>query len=365
MIDVGFFFGRPDRSQALADRLTRRGFRITVYGDHGEPGTYVPVPCSLGAALARLLRTPHHAYVTGLLFVPALALYVNRLLRGRPYVYNATGVVSATHRERSLRWPCPRLVERRLYPVLERRVLAGAAAIVCNSRYLERTLAGAHPTLTSRMRTVYNGIDFDRFTSGRRLTLEGIPPGHPTLLSVTTWNFAPKAEGAELLIDAMGPITARCPGARLIIAVVAQHRRYAEPIEARLASRPWRDAVTIVYNRADVHDLLASADVFVYASGLDSLPRALLEAHAAGLPIVTTAAAGCAEVVEDGVTGFVVEPDPAPLADRTLALLEDDVARSRFGARGRERVRDVFSWDRMADGYAEVLEAVAAGGTDT
>jgi glycosyltransferase involved in cell wall biosynthesis len=101
--------------------------------------------------------------------------------------------------------------------------------------------------------------------------------------------------------------------------------------------------------------------MFVYASGLDSLPRALLEAHVAGLPIVTTSAAGCAEVVEDGITGFVVDPEPSDIAARVLTLLEDAGMRRRFGARGRQRVRDIFSWDRMADGYAEVLHRALAG----
>jgi glycosyltransferase involved in cell wall biosynthesis len=248
-----------------------------------------------------------------------------------------------------------------LYPFLERRVLSGAAAIVCNSRYLERTLGAAHPDLRRRMTTVYNGIDHERYSSGRAVGIQGVPLGHPTLLSVTTWNLEQKTEGGRLLIDAMGTIIEKHPAARLVVAVLAQHRRYAQAIETYLAERPWRDAVTIVYNRPDVHDLLARAEMFVYASGLDSLPRALLEAHVAGLPIVTTSAAGCAEVVEDGITGFVVDPEPSDIAARVLTLLEDAGMRRRFGARGRQRVRDIFSWDRMADGYAEVLHRALAG----
>ena len=359
-MDIGIFFGRPDRSRALAERLPHRGFGVTVYGDQGTPGTYVPVRCALGAALGRLLRTRHDAYVTGLLFAPALALAVHRRLRGRPYVFNATGVVSAMHHERSLRWPAPRLAERRLYPQLEREVLEGAAAVVCNSRYLAQTLGAAHPRIRDRITTIYNGIDVDRFAAPPGAGHRGRGAHPPTLLSVTTWNFEAKAQSGRLLIDAMGLVTEKYPDARLVIAAQAQHRRYAAANEAWLAGRPWRDAVSIVYNRADVHELLASADVFVYASGLDSLPRTLLEAHAAALPIVTTDVAGCAEVVEDGVTGFVVDHDPADLASRVLALLDDEEMRQRFGACGHERVRERFSWDRMADGYASVLRGLAA-----
>lgn len=366
MIDVGIFFGRPDRSQALAERLPRRGFRVTVYGDQAMAGRYVPVTCSLPAALACLRTTRHDVYLTALAFVPPLALCLNSLVRGRPYLFNATGVLSAMYRQRSLRWPFPRLAERRLYPLLERCVLSGAAAIVCNSRYLERRLAADHPATREKLTTIYNGIDFQRSATGRPREIDGVPDAAPTLLAVATWEHPAKTEAGRLLIDAMGHIAAKRPDARLVIAARARHSRWARTNDAYLAGRPWRDAVKVFYNRTDVPDLLASADVFLYATSdasNDSLPRALIEAQAAGLPAVTTSAAGCAEIVEHGVTGFVVEADPAAIAERVLSLLDDAATRRRFGAWGRERVRDIFSWDRMADGYAEALEAVAAGGT--
>jgi glycosyltransferase involved in cell wall biosynthesis len=362
VIDVGIFFGRPDRSQALAERLPRRGFRITVYGDQATAGPYVPVACSLPAALACLRTARHDVYLTGLAFAPPVALCLNRVARGRPYVFNATGVLSAMYRQRSLRWPFPRLAERTLYPLLERCVFHGAAAIVCNSRYLAQRVAGSHPATIGRLTTIYNGIDFPRLERGRRLEIDGVPDTAPTLLAVATWEHPAKTEAGRLLIDAMGHIVAARPEVRLVIAVRARHRRWARANDAYLAGCAWRDAVRIFYNRTDIPDLLASADVFLYATSdesNDSLPRALIEAQAAGLPTVATAAAGCAEVVEHGATGFVVERDPAAIARHVLALIDNRALRRRLGACGRERVRDVFSWDRMADRYAEVLRAVA------
>jgi glycosyltransferase involved in cell wall biosynthesis len=358
VIDVAIFFGRPDRNQALAERLPRRGIKITVYGDQHAPGTCVPVGSSLPAALARLLTTRHDAYLTAHTFFPVVALYLNHLVRRRPYVFNAISLLSAMYHERSLRWPFPRLVEHRVYPLLERRVLRGAAAIVCNSRYLATRLVAMYPEIRPKLRIVYNGIDFERFASGRQVRIGGVPDSAATLLTVGTWEYPEKTRAGRLLIDAMEHISARRPDARLVFAVQARHRRWARLNDAYLASRPWRNTTRILYNRTDIPDLLATADIFLYATSdtsNDSLPRALLEAHAAGLPIVTTNSAGCGEVVEHGVTGFVVDPDPAALAAGVLTLLEDSAMRRRFGLDGRQRVREIFSWDRMADGYAEVL----------
>jgi glycosyltransferase involved in cell wall biosynthesis len=358
--DVGIFFGRPERSEMLACHLRARGFRVTLYGHRGTPGAYVPVRWALPSALRQLLATRHDAYLTSLSFVPSFSLYLNRLARGLPYVFNATGEKGAVYSERARRWPVPRLAERVLYPSLTGCVLAGASAIICNSRYLEGRLGAQFRAYQHKMTTIYNGVDFDRFASGRPISIEGVPRGAPTLLAVMSWNYAGKADGGRLLIDAMGGITRRVPSARLVIAAKVAHRRYAEANEAYLAMWPWRDAVTILYNHPAVQDLLASADMFVYATpeGNDSLPRALLEAHAAGLPVVTTATAGCQEVVADSVTGLVVPYDADAIARRAVALLEDADTRRRFGQEGQARVRDIFSWDRMADGYADVIHHI-------
>jgi glycosyltransferase involved in cell wall biosynthesis len=367
--DVGLFFGRPDRSRILARELRGRGLSVAVYGDTGEPGGYVPVGRGLGAQLRAVLATRHGAYLTSLTFTPALALYVNRRLRGRPYVFNAVGVATAMYRERARRWPCARLAERWLYPWLMERVLAGASHIACNSRYLEHRLREQFPHHAARMSTVYNGVAFERFAAVRaRAMAPG--PAAGTLVSVMTWHYPGKSDGARLLIDALEHVRARRPDARLVIAVKAAHRRYAAGVEAHLATRPWRDAVTILYNHPRVEDLLGAADVFVYATPADSndsLPRAVLEAHAAGLPIVATATAGCPEVVLEGQSGFTVPYEAEPLARRVLDLLDDADMRAAFGARGRQHVREVFSWEQMGEAYARIFRglvgAARAGGT--
>lgn len=355
---VGIFFGRPVRSDILAEKLRARGFSVTLYNDRGLPGTYVPVPYAFVPAFLRALTSHHRIYLTSLSFVPSLCLYLNRVVRGLPYVFNATGLKSAMYRDRSKRWRFPRMAERWFYPALMDRILAGASRIVCNSQYLQTKLGSEFPKYAQKMITIYNGIEFDRFTSGRPISIEGVPLEAPKLLAVMTWNYEAKAAGAKLLIDAMELITEKYPEARLIIAAKTAHQRYAQDIEDYLTTRPWRGSIKILYNQTNVPDLLASSDLFVYATppgSNDSLPRALLEAHTAGLPIVTTATAGCPEIVENSVTGFAVPYDAKALAGRVLDLVGDPDKRREMGRRGQERVHEVFNWDRMGEAYANLF----------
>ena len=362
-VDIGIFFGRPERSQILAGKLRDQGFRVTLYNRRGLPESFVLVRYAFLPALLRLCLTHHQVYLTSLSFVPSFSLRLNMALRDLPYVFNATGLKSAMYRDRSRRWRFAWLAERWLYPTLMNQVLAGASRIVCNSRYLQGKLASQFPQHAHKMMTIYNGIDFDLFASGRPISMEGIPAGAPKLLSTMTWDYEGKAAGARLLIDAMGLIAERYAEARLIIAAKTTHSRYAGEIEDYLATRPWKSSITILYNQTNISDLLASSDLFVYATPAesnDSLPRALLEAHAAGLAIVTTATAGCPEIVEDTVTGFVVPYDADLLAARVVELVKDPVKRDQFGRRGRERVHDLFAWDRMGEAYANLFSEIVS-----
>jgi glycosyltransferase involved in cell wall biosynthesis len=358
--DIAILFGRPGRSDILAEKLRARGFRITLYNNHGIPGTYVPLRFGLLPILSRILSTRHQIYLTPLSFVPSLCLALNRGARGIPCVLNATGLKSATYRDRSMHWTFPWLAERWFYPTLMDRVLAGGARIVCNSQYLQRRLGSEFPQYAHKMMTIYNGIEFNRYTSGRPISIEGIPPDAPKLLSVTTWNYEGKAIGAKLLIDAMEMITDKHPEVCLIIAAKIAHPRYAQEIENYLARKPQRKSIKLFYNQSNIPDLLASSDLFVYATpeSVDSLPRALLEAHAAGLPIVSTATAGCPEVVEDSITGFLVPNDAEIFANRMIDLLAHPEKRREMGIRGRDRVRKLFDWDGMAEGYANLFHGI-------
>jgi glycosyltransferase involved in cell wall biosynthesis len=126
--------------------------------------------------------------------------------------------------------------------------------------------------------------------------------------------------------------------------------------------------VMAVGPRSDVPALLRLADVFAFPTEYrEGVPRALLEAALAGLPIVATQMPGCRDVVRDRWSGFLVPPHaPRMLADRVIDLLRDREAARRMGARAQALVRQDFGLDitvaRHAAVYAELVRRSAGNG---
>jgi glycosyltransferase involved in cell wall biosynthesis len=101
------------------------------------------------------------------------------------------------------------------------------------------------------------------------------------------------------------------------------------------------DQMVFAGSRGDVPDLLSAFDVFALSSRYEGLPIALIEAMAAGLPVVATDVGGVAEVVDDGRNGYLVEEgDPSALATRLAKLLADPLLRQRLGADAAARAAD-------------------------
>ncbi len=360
---IGVVLARPERTFYLAAGLRKRRFAVTYYNPESHDGDpYVKVEPRLLPVAARVLRTDHDVYLSSLFFVGPVCLYLNRLLRGRPYVLNVTGLKWQMFHDQARTRSLPFLFERVLYPFLLNRTLAGASRIVCNSRFAERSLAARYPRYRDRLRTVYNGIAFERYGSGQPAAIPGVGDHDRVVVCVTSLDFENKSKGLRLVTGAFAEVHKRLGDVKLVIAAKAGHGRYAEEIAFDLARGSLRDSVVLLCNHPAVSDLLARSEAFVYATpndSNDSLPRALLEAQAAGLPAVTTDTVGCPEVVRDGVTGFVVRYDAAAIAEKLLTLLENEGLRREFRAAARRWIPSAFSWDQMAEGYAEVFREVA------
>jgi len=113
--------------------------------------------------------------------------------------------------------------------------------------------------------------------------------------------------------------------------------------------------------RDDVAAVLARADVFVLSSTSEGLPLSILEAMAAGLPVVASSVGGVPEAVEDGATGLLVPPrDPVRLAAALERLLVDPALRRRLGSNGRERVREHFGLEAFQQAHVAVYRRALA-----
>ena len=133
-------------------------------------------------------------------------------------------------------------------------------------------------------------------------------------------------------------------------------------VAQRLAEEDFGDRVMLRPFEPPVWPRLAAFDAFVLPSLWEGLPIAVLEAMAAGLPVVSTTVNGIPEAVEHEESGLLVPPgDPPALADAIERVAGDAELRARLGERGRRRYEQQFTLDRMIDRFEELYAEAAAG----
>jgi glycosyltransferase involved in cell wall biosynthesis len=126
-------------------------------------------------------------------------------------------------------------------------------------------------------------------------------------------------------------------------------------LEREIGALGISQSVRLVGERRDVPALLASADAFVLSSASEGLPVSVLEAMAAGLPVVASHVGGVAELVVDGETGILVSPgDAEELAAALAALIADPATCRAFGAAGRARVQECFGLEQFWRAHIEL-----------
>ena len=196
-----------------------------------------------------------------------------------------------------------------------------------------------------RVTVVHNGIDAPRPAEPARPA--GVPETAPLLLHVG--RLTP-TKGQGDLIEALARLARSDAVAVLVGQDLETGGAYERELEARAAELGVRDRVVFTGYRDDVPALLAAAAVFVLPSSAEGLPLTVLEAMAAGRPVVATRVGGTPEAVVDGETGLLVPAgDVAALARALDGLLADPERASRMGEAGRGRVAERFSAAAMSE----------------
>ena len=216
----------------------------------------------------------------------------------------------------------------------QRAAYACAHLVVANSRAVAARLA-AERVPPHKIALVRNGLPV------RPAVAHPERPGSRQVITVANLR---REKGYDVLIDAAPEILRRCPGATFRAVGAGPE---LVPLTHRTIERHVEAAFTFGGHCENVSAHLAEADVFVLPSRSDAMPNALLEAMAAGLPIVAAAVGGIPELIEDGVTGLLVPPDdPASLADAVCRLLADPALAARVAEAARQ---SVSSWDSFDD----------------
>lgn len=241
-----------------------------------------------------------------------------------------------------------------------RIVAALSTRIITNSRSLRNHYAGV--ATPEKISVVHNGIDLEAFSPGRprqpglreELSLQ---PG--TRLVAMVASVTPRkghilfAEAAALVRHANRNVA--------FVAVGGGHHEYVRMIKSRVERLGINDSFHFLDWRSDIPGILRASDVLVVASDQEPFGRTVVEAMAAGLPVIATRSGGPEEIIVDGETGLLVPlNDPRAMADAIGTVLGDlDKART-MGQAGRRRAEACFSLKAYAGAAQDVLRQVAA-----
>jgi glycosyltransferase involved in cell wall biosynthesis len=193
-----------------------------------------------------------------------------------------------------------------------------------------------------RVETIYNGFDlFDR-------TERTAPLASADTVVVTTVGNIRRVKGHDLLVRAAALLVPRFPTLNFSVAGAVLEPEYFAELEDLVKALGLAGRFHFSGPVTDTQAHLAGADIFVLPSRSEGFSNAILEAMAAGLPVVASDVGGNAEAVQDGVSGTIIPPENVgALADAIAGLLDDPERARSFGRAGKEIVARRFSNEAM------------------
>lgn len=203
----------------------------------------------------------------------------------------------------------------------------------------------------SRMHIIHCGVNSDQF---QLVTHQGI--GHRLLyvgrLATT--------KGLPILLESLASLKSTFPNLVLTVVGDGTDKLVLQEIVSRLGIQ---EAVEFVgyQSQSKVREYMQQTDILVLPSFAEGIPVVLMEAMAAGLPVVTTRIAGINELVEDGVSGYLVPPgDMTSLAEAIKNLLKDEQLRTIFGKAGRCKVEQDFNVEKEVKHLYKIMHSSLA-----
>jgi colanic acid/amylovoran biosynthesis glycosyltransferase len=234
------------------------------------------------------------------------------------------------------------------------KLVGAARIIVTETDYARKFLREHFPDSLNRVHRIYNGLDLSQF---RRADFSRNPP-----LIVAVGRLITK-KGLANLIQACRLL--REQGKSFRCEIIGEGPLEQELLE-QIAQLNLQGCVELPGPKPqhEISERLAAARLFVLPSvvdpdgGMDNLPTVIMEAMAAGLPVVSTSIGGIPEMVIQNETGFLVPPgDAATLASAIGRLFDDIGLARRLGARGFQRAKELFSIDNNVRSLLALLEA--------
>jgi glycosyltransferase involved in cell wall biosynthesis len=335
-----FLFACLDEMGTLGEELCREGFPVYVLGR--KPG----FDWRCAWRLAALLRREQVDVVHGHQYTPFFYGITARLLCRRP------AVLFTEHGRHHPDYP------RRKRMLANRLLLRRRDRVVAVGEAVRQALIANEGIPAGRVGVIYNGTRLEPPGAGApdRAALRreiGVGPDDFVVMQVARLDYLKDHATA---IRTLGHVARRLPGARLVL--VGEGPETGK-IQELVSGSGLEGRVRWLGLRRDVARLLHAADLFLLTSISEGIPVTVIEAMAAGLPVVGTRVGGMAEVVEDGTTGLLAAAgDDLGLAGHVLRLSAEPDLRRAMGRSGRERAGALFSEARMHEGYARLYQEV-------
>jgi L-malate glycosyltransferase len=334
----------PGRFDVEFACLRRWGQFVNELEDRQIPLTEYPIGSFYSVtALAQQAKFARHLRRRRTQIVHAYSFYGN-VFAVPPARLAGTPAVIASIRDLGLYLtPKQRLVQRHVCRLAD-RVVVNAEAV---KDWLVRE--GYDP---AKIVVIHNGVDLSRFGTprepGRIATELGLPAETPLVAVVSRLT---RMKGLEQFVEAAAMVARQVPAARFLIVgeTPAHDTPYLDQLKSLAGRLHIADRVIFTGLRSDVPALLASVAVAAMPSLNEALSNSLLEAMAAGAPVVATRVGGTPEALADGKTGLLVPPADVPaLAAAITRLLETPLLSARLGRAARQVIEDRFSIARMA-----------------
>lgn len=353
----------------VTSELVQSGMRIHVFAFHPEgPLRHLFIQAGVvvhgfdpPAWLRRSITHPRAQAWTLLMISAARLWWTMWQIRPQaihfflPAAYVVGGVVSLfgprTVRIMSRRSMNYYQLKHRLFARVERWLHRRMDRITGNSQAVIDQLTDDEGVARERLRLIYNGIEAAQFQAPtlREATrrAEGLPPD--ALVYIMVANLIPYKGHADL-IDAFALIRDRLP-VQWRLLIVGRDDGIQPELSSRCIAAGLAGHVLFLGARSDIPALLSCSDVGVLCSHEEGFSNAVLEAMAAGLPMVVTDVGGNAEAVVDGEHGYVVPARQPQRLGAALLSVAGDEARSEMGTRGQRRVLELFSMMACTEGY--------------
>ncbi len=221
---------------------------------------------------------------------------------------------------------------------------------------VRREMCAYYDLPADRVITVRNGIDVDDFADESGSTPRSPQTGSRGSFVIGTAARLVPGKGLEGLLDAIAQLHAQGVRCELRVAGDGSLRSPLAHLSERLNVAA---SVTFLGHVHDMRDFYRRLDMFVLPSSSEGLPLSLLEAMAAGVPVVASHVGGIPEVIVDGVHGLLVEPDnPSALIAAMKRLATDPGLRHELACAAAARVASEFTAARVAREVTRVYEAI-------